>query len=477
VRGAPAGVARGEAIGPAPARDKPIGVKPVVSKPISRREFERAMAALGPFERAPHLALAVSGGSDSMALALLASDWARSRSGKATALIVDHGLRAGSDAEARKVRGWLRARAIPAHSLTWQGPKPRANIQAAARAARYALLSGWCAKHGVRHLLLAHQQEDQAETLLLRLARGSGLDGLAAMAPVSLSGEVRLLRPLLHFPRARLVATLQAEGQGWIEDPSNRDPRHARARLRALLPALAQEGLTTERLAATAARLARARQALESAVEALLARAATLDPAGYATLDRVALASAPAEIALRALAALLQTLGGGDYTPRLARLERLYREIGQGLPAARTLGGCRILRLRLSDPTRLLICREPAALALPAAVTPGKPAFWDGRFRLLLVRRPAAARGALRLGALGAEGWRSVKMAQPALADSPIPAPARPSLPALFDLDGPLLVPHLCYGRGSHGPDSVAACRMEFRPSRPLAFGSAAPAR
>lgn len=173
------------------------------AEPVGGPEFARAMAALGPFESAPRLALAVSGGSDSMALALLASAWAEAKGGEATALIVDHGLRRGSAAEAGRVRAWLRARGIGCRILRWRGAKPAANLQAAARAARYALLTGWCRKAGILHLLLAHQQDDQAETLLLRLGRGSGLDGLAAMAPLASGADLRLLRPLLDFPRAR----------------------------------------------------------------------------------------------------------------------------------------------------------------------------------------------------------------------------------------------------------------------------------
>ncbi len=446
------------------------------AKPVGGPEFARAMAALGPFESAPRLALAVSGGSDSMALALLASAWAEAKGGEATALIVDHGLRRGSAAEAGRVRAWLRARGIGCRILRWRGAKPAANLQAAARAARYALLTGWCRKAGILHLLLAHQQDDQAETLLLRLGRGSGLDGLAAMAPLAPGADLRLLRPLLDFPRARLAATLAAQKQPWIEDPANRDPRHARARLRALMPALAREGLTATRLAATAARLARARRALERALEALLAASVTLDPAGYAILERGPLAAAPEELGLRALAALLQCLGGGGYPPRLARLERLYRALRlDGLPKARTLGGCRIMRLLPGDARRLLVCREPGAVARGQKIVPGGSLHWDGRFVISLTGRPRAARGALHVAALGAQGWRGLRAAD--LEHCPIPTPARPSLPALFDLDGPLAVPHLCYGRGGLGPDSVEHCRAEFRPSRTLAIGSTAASR
>jgi len=317
------------------------------------------MRALAPFEAKPRIAVAVSGGADSMALVLLAARWAARRGGSVMALSVDHGLRPEAKAEVRRVKRWLAARGIAQRILRWRGAKPKANLQAEARAARYRLLEDWCRKAGVLHLLVAHQREDQAETFLLRLARGSGVEGLAAMAPLGERAGLRLLRPLLALSRARLRATLAACKQDWIEDPSNEDDKHARVRLRALLPALERVGLEPARLAATARRLGRAREALEGETARLLAAAVELSPAGYALLDPALLAAAAEEIGLRALARIIQTLGGGGYAPRLERLARLYRAIvEQGLPAPRTLGGCRILQAPGRLRGRLLVCRE-----------------------------------------------------------------------------------------------------------------------
>ena len=135
--------------------------------------------------------------------------------------------------------------------LTWDRrdlPPPGSGLQAAAREARYRLLCGHCRALGILHLALAHQRDDQAETFLLRLGRGSGLDGLAGMAPVTERDGVRLLRPLLPVPRGRLAATLQSWGQDWIDDPTNENTAHTRIRLRRLLPSLAEAGVTAERL-------------------------------------------------------------------------------------------------------------------------------------------------------------------------------------------------------------------------------------
>lgn len=207
------------------------------------------------------------------------------------------------------MKAWLALRGIRHRTLRWQGPKPVSNVAALARAARYGLLARACRLARTEGLLLGHQQEDQAETFLLRLGRGSGVDGLAAMAPQSRRDGIDLLRPLLTVPRARLVATLQASGQAWIEDPSNLDPRHARVRLRALLPALAEAGLTPARIAAGAANLARARQALEAATADLAARALSRTE-GRVEIDLARLGPAPREIGLRLLDRVLRDIGG-----------------------------------------------------------------------------------------------------------------------------------------------------------------------
>ena len=263
--------------------------------------FARLIEPLGPFESTPSVAAAVSGGPDSLALALLAAPWVAGRGGTLTALVVDHGLNDGAAAAAKRATTWLAARGIAAVGLRWEGAKPKTGVQAAAREARYRLLGEWCAENGVFHLLTAHHRSDQAETLLLRLAAGSGFDGLAAMPPVQETRWGRILRPLLPVDPTRLRATLASSGQGWIEDPANADPAFARARLRRSAEALAREGLTPARLSTTASRIAAAREVLESETAALLARCVSVFPAGYALMDRAAFAAAPWDLSRRAL--------------------------------------------------------------------------------------------------------------------------------------------------------------------------------
>ncbi len=454
--------------------------------PIGAAEFAALMAPLGPFEDHPRIAVAVSGGADSLTLALLLHDWVRPLGGRVTALTVDHDMRPEAAAEARFVARTLKPLGLAQQTLRWRGAKPQANVSATARRARYDLLVRCCARRGLLHLVLGHHLDDQAETFLLRLGRGSGVDGLAAMAPIVELPAVRLLRPLLGLPKVRLEATLRARGLSWVEDPTNRDPAQARARLRRLLPGLAREGLTTARLAATAWHLGRARAALEHELARLLVRGVALDPAGFAWVDPVPLVAAPAELGLRALARILTTVGGAEYGPRLGSLERLHGRISAGLTAGATLGGCRVLPRR----GRLLVVRETRNLPV-ARLHAGEKLLWDGRFEVAL--RRAGGRGAageLELGPLGGPlgaplggtgrgagrgagdgaaggtGWAEVRAAALAAAMVRIPAPARAALPALRDGRGLLAVPHLGYQR----PDSPAAglrfCR--FRPRNPL---------
>jgi tRNA(Ile)-lysidine synthase len=411
-----------------------------------------AMERLGGFEPAPRVAVAVSGGADSMALTLLLDGWARQQGGRIVAFTVDHGLRPESTREAAAVGAILRERGIRHEVLPWQPDESRGNLQAQAREARYRLLTDACRRHRILHLALAHHRDDQAETLLLRLARGSGLDGLAAMPAISFASDLRVLRPLLDVPKAALKVTCRRFGVEWFEDPSNESLGFARVRLRRALPALEAEGITAERLADTAVHLGRARQALERDVGVYLARAASLSPAGYLWLRPEILCAAPSEVALRALTRILMTVGGGNYPPRFNSLERLYRNLVDGLPRGRTLGGCRILPRQ----GRWLFVREAAA-AEERAAPAGARLVWDGRF---LVSLGAGVPSDARLAPLGQDGWRQALEAEPAFAAAPIPAPARAALPAIFMGQQLLETGIPGYLERGKGPESLLLCRL-----------------
>jgi len=424
-------------------------------EPVTREEFVRAMAALGGFESAPAVAVGVSGGGDSVALVLLLWHWVAERGGSLLALTVDHGLRSGSADEAAAVGRAMAGLGVPHRILRWDGAKPSSGIQAAAREARHRLLGAACAEAGILHLALAHHRDDQAETVLLRLARGSGIDGLAGMTPVRADGAVRVIRPLLPFPHDRLLATCRAEGVDWIEDPSNRNPRFARARLRAAREALGKEGLDGDRLGEVARRAGRARAALEQATAALLVEAATIHPEGWITLEPAPLRAAPAEIALRALGAALSAVGNPAHPVRDEALERLLDCLAEGMGG--TLGGC-VVRMRRGA---VMVAREPVAVAERLTVLPGGSVRWDGRFDL----RVSSGRGRpVTVAALGADGWREWAGRQAPERVPDLPVPVRESLPSLW-LDADLLgVPMIGEGYGFDADGQHPMDRAKFRP-------------
>jgi tRNA(Ile)-lysidine synthase len=295
-------------------------------------------------------AVAVSGGGDSVALMHLVAGWAkRRRCPLPPVLIVDHGLRAGSGPETREVARWARSFGLEGHILRWTGPKPDSDIEAAARDARYGLIGAWLKRRSLRGVCIGHTRDDQAETFLLRLARGSGLDGLAAMRPLSPFpleeySDLVLLRPLLSIERRAIRDHLQRSDQRWFDDPMNSDTRFGRARLRLHWEVLEGLGLSASRVADAAAHLARAREALDEVTIAVLDRACRLEGKS-ALIDRSALVAAPREIGLRALARLLMAVSGHKYRPRFERLERVFDWLGHGNVAQGcTLHGCRIRR-------------------------------------------------------------------------------------------------------------------------------------
>lgn len=323
---------------------------PPNAAPIDSGAFARLMTPFEPFETAPVVAVAVSGGRDSLALALLARDWAETRGGRIVALIVDHALRPESEQEAAGTRDLLQRLGIEVEILRWSGPKPRNGLQSAARTERYRLLSGECRRRGILHLLLGHHADDQAETVTMRAARGSGLDGLAGMAALTERPDVRLLRPLLPVPRASLTATLLALGVPWIDDPSNMDVRFERARLRAGAPLVdfvpADE---SSRRAAGERRLAQA------AVEAL-----EFDQGGNAVIDRAGFCRLGAGLQARLLSRVVLAVGGRDHAPRRDRAERAASRLAgpvlggkSGKAQDFTLSACR-LTLRQAKGSRRL---------------------------------------------------------------------------------------------------------------------------
>lgn len=310
------------------------------NSPISIQEAKQLFADC---KAAPAIVLAVSGGPDSVALLWLMARWRRAlaRGPKLVAVTIDHGLRPEAAREAREVKELARALEVEHRTLRWRGAKPKRGVPAAARAARYSLLAKAARAAGASHVVTAHTRDDQAETLLMRLLRGSGIAGLSAMARESRRDGVWLVRPLLAVPKSRLIATLNKANIAFADDPTNRDPAFTRPRLRALLPALAAEGGDARALARLAARLARANAAVEVLTDgaerylALKGRAApTEDKRGF---DIDAFAAMPEEIRLRLLMRAINRFGH-EGPAELGKVEALLGELDRSLADARGKG-------------------------------------------------------------------------------------------------------------------------------------------
>jgi tRNA(Ile)-lysidine synthase len=422
-------------------------------------EFTAAMERAAPFENSPHLAVAVSGGADSMALCLLAHDWAAARGGRVTALTVDHGLRPTSAEEAAQVGSWMSGLGIEHHVLTWLGAKPASAVQDAARVARYRLLCRWCRQANVLHLLLGHHADDQSETVLHRLVRGSGIYGLSGMSALVETAEVRLVRPLLSCDAAALRSLLAERGQHWIEDPSNRDPRFARTRLRSVLPDLAAVGLSRSVLLGAAARMSAARSLLQEAVVELLANSCRVHPTGFAQIERTAVAAAPIEVAVKALARLVTVIGGSARECRAESARRAYERLFRTGLAVTTLGRC----LLLTRGHHLLIYRESRNLPLPCALHPGDTLLWDGRFRLSAFV-PDGIPVRLHVRPAGKGDLRMLCSNSPKPTGGLPPPLVRRTLPVLCDEWGVAVAPHFDYARDDLAAAQPMVVKAVWRP-------------
>jgi tRNA(Ile)-lysidine synthase len=418
------------------------------------------------------LLIAVSGGPDSMALLHLLVRWRTLRQAAClqtpllTAATVDHDLREGSRTEAIRVGEAAEQLGVGHHILTWTGPKPATAVQANARAARYALLASLATDLSASAVVTAHTRDDQAETFLMRLARGSGVDGLAAMRPVerlptegrpAAAGGVAtprgsqvaplLARPLLGIPKARLVATLSAVRGTWIEDPSNSNPAFERTRLRAAMPMLAAIGLDSGPIALSARRLSRARDALDQVTRGLWRDLVDSHEGAFATLPAARWREQPEELRIRLLCHLLQAFGGnGDPVP-LSKAERLADRLADPQAKACTIAGCRV-EARAGE---LRVWREAGRRGIPELqIPPGQSATWDHRFRISVPERAGSA-------------WQVTSLAEARQATGIQPHPDSPAriarrisdtLPVIWLNGIPVLIPHL--GWQAEVPATVA---------------------
>lgn len=418
--------------------------------------FEQSLTTIlspNPQSPIPHLlAVALSGGVDSMALTLLAQDWVQVRGGTMVALTVDHRLRPESTAEALQVAQWMQQRGIAHHILTPEHTSGSNNVQESARAWRYAALAEHCRDHGILHCLLAHQAGDNRETVAHHLARGDTADGASGMARVRNFHGVRFLRPLLGVERTDLAAFLQQRHAPWVDDPSNQNPRFARVRTRRMLE---QNPMQAQKLDAliqvqSAQRTARDYARAEAAIHCV-----RLHPLGFADMSLSAWQGLESTLASQLLADILTTIGGHGNRPRASNTVRLMDALNgyqcHQPPLKRTLAQCEIT-LRGDH---LRIAREAARVAPPLPFHGHGIAVWDNRFRVYYACSDIEG---FSLRALGAEGRRQLRAIQPSAATLPLASPS------LWHLDELQFVPYI----GMPHPSGMRL-RVGFAPPKPLA--------
>ncbi len=353
------------------------------------------------------LGVAVSGGGDSVALLHMLA----ARGGDLRAVTVDHGLRAESAEEAAQVATLCDQLGVPHRVLKWEGWDKSGNLQDAARQARLRLISAWADAENITHVALGHTLDDQAETVLLRLARGSGVDGLSGMAARRTVGRLTWVRPLLHARRDELRAYLKAQNIAWADDPSNDDPKYDRIKARQALALLADLGITIDGLVATADRMQDARTALEAATLTLAEACVEITDAGEVQLNMATFNAAPNELRYRLLSATLKWISGAPYRPRFDSLRGMLARIGD--QSGQTLHGC-VIR---SHSGNIIVRREPARVATPCPIA----SVWDHRWVVTEHGRETAK----TIAALGEEGlrecanWRETGHAREVLLASP----------------------------------------------------------
>jgi len=387
---------------------------------ITSEEFHQKIESLLD-KKVSKIAVAVSGGADSLCLTFLLNDWAVKQGIELFAFTVDHGLRPESADEASYVHDLLTEKGIRHETLLWVGKKPQTAIEEKARNARYDLLIKACKDKNIQHLCLAHHQNDQAETFLLRLIRSSGVDGLSAMQNKSKREDITLLRPLLDVSRERLQKTLRHHFHiRWIEDPSNNQPIYERVRLRKFQQQLDAVGLTASAIGLSAKRLARAKEALEWITNDFMDKYVQKHLGGFVFVDWKRYSELPLEIRLRVLDKSMAFVVGKQYQSRMAQIEKLLEQ----MPCRLTLHDCQIV----CNKKGFYVCAEYAKLPVEKMLNANETTSW-GRFEVLCDKKA------------------TVRALGDALKVKNLPALVRKTIPAFFDEKGLAFVPALDYKR------------------------------
>ncbi len=397
----------------------------------------------------------MSGGSDSMALLRLAHFCCGQVRKKIVALTVDHGLRAASAGEAKQVAAWCADLGIGHHILHWEY-QGKGNLSAVARNGRYRLMADFCKANGIAHLYTGHTIDDQAETVLMRLARGSGVDGLAGMARETPIWGITVVRPfVLDQTRGNLRDILRALGQAWIDDPTNDDPSYDRVKARQVFKHLEPLGISVSSLSGLAHRMGLAKQVLQRQADELVKNAVFLSPIGFAELDVNAFAAAETETACRVIGQIINLFSDNGGRPRLSveeeMLEWMLKRYSSG---GKTFAHCAFR----PNGDRFNILRETARCA--PKTQPGEVnGLWDGRFHFDIPGKKGTPN--LQVGALGEAGIIQIPKDNVDYSEAWLAAPreARLATPALWRDDVLVNAPLAPWAAETNGPELVVKAR------------------
>ncbi len=291
---------------------------------ITQELFNKNIDRLLP-SNVKRIAIALSGGSDSMALTLLSNNWAKKKNIDLIAITIDHNLRKNSAKEALKVASWMQKRKINHTILTYKGIIPTSNIEAIARQYRYDMLFDYCKKHNIEYLLIAHNADEQTETFFLNLSRGSGVYGLSCMPDIQNKNDIKIIRPMLLFSKEEIKSYLKDEKQKWVEDPSNKDTKYKRVRIRKIKKLLNTLELSNERISKIIDNMQRTRDTIEFYVNEFIKQNVIINDKVLINIEDIL--NYPKEIVIRALSKILKDFSKKIYPPRLENLENIYYKI------------------------------------------------------------------------------------------------------------------------------------------------------
>ena len=432
--------------------------------------FFKVMDTLGPYEKNPHLAVAVSGGSDSLCLAILAQEWANNRGGKITALIVDHGLRKNSGKECKETQNILKKRKIFSHCFKWKLSKiPKKGVQEKAREFRYNIFEDWCFKKNIVHLLVAHHFEDQKETFLMRLNNNSNIYGLACMPKILFKKNIRILRPLLDLKKKEIIKYLKEKKVNWIEDPTNVSSKYSRNRLRKILPKLEKKGLTDNKLKKILKRAQKERKKIENKLADWLNKYVDINSLGYALINFSSLKLLNKDDFIFIFSRILNMISGSFYVPKSKYVYNFYKKIKSNETINHSnLGGCHIFFFK----ERLYVCREIFKKDRKQKINfQFNKIVWDNRFEIeqkknknFLLKKELGK--SVFIEQLQKDGWNEILLKNEKLKkEFMIPNKIILSLPAIKNKKSDVLyVPHLNYYSNVKSKKEFSNMNFLFKP-------------